>query len=479
ALILAGGGVNAPEIVQRFIDVAGGPNAPIVVIPTAADQGRLAVTPERVAMLRARFGEIFKTNDVAVLHTRDRTVADSEEFVKPLQRARGVWMLGGETSWLLDAYRGTRTERELKAVVARGGVVGGTSAGAIAQTSTLLSEDGKRRIDGFGLISGVFVWPHWTERNARDALVKYTAQIGDVVGIGIDEATAIVVQGSAFEVVGEGNVGVTRGKGLTLLKRGDRFDLAKKTALGFRGSYLVARGGEVMLRHAGTTSMCIGSLTKQFTAAAVLLLEERGKLRTDDPIGRYLDVPAEWSDITIYHLLTHTSGIPSEGTRLNFEPGTEWMYSNEGYVLLGKLIERVTGRSYAAFIAEVIFAPLGMRDSAADPQLADLGGAGALRSTADDLGTWERALFGGKLLSPASLVKMTTPFRNGYGCALHLVVSPTRGRVFANDGRVPGACTSALRYYADERLVVAVLSDFDNDVVTDLARNLAVLALPS
>lgn len=479
SLILAGGGANAPEIMQRFIDLAGGPNAPIVVIPTATDGGELRITPERREKVRARIGELFKTNDVTVLHTRDRAVADSEDFVKPLRRARGVWMLGGETSWLLDAYAGTRTEREIKALFARGGVVGGTSAGAIVQTATLLSEDGKRRVAGFGLLPGVLVWPHWSERHAEESLVKYTARMGDVVGIGIDEATAIVVQGSAFEVVGEGHVGITRGKGLTILQRGDRFDLAKKTFYGvmssydFRGSVLVARGDDVLFRYANAParSFRIGSLTKQFTAAAVLLLEERGRLRTEDPIRRYVDVPAEWNNVTIYHLLTHTSGIPSEGTRLNFEPGTEWMYSNEGYALLGRLIERVSGQPYGAFVAANIFAPLGMRDSSADPELAALGGAGALRASVDDLLTWQRALFGGRLLSPASFAKMTTPFRNGYGCALHVV-----NHVYANDGRIPGSCNAALRYYADDKLVVVVLSDLDNQVDNALARDLAAVA---
>ena len=398
---------------------------------------------------------------------------------------------------LVDAYAGTRTERELKALVARGGVVGGTSAGAIVQAATLLSEDGKRRLAGFGLISGIFVWPHWSERHAEEGLVKYTAQLGDVVGIGIDEATAIVVQGNAFEVVGNGHVGVADGKthaggkGYYLLQRGDRFDLTTKTPLtfhgvassyDFRGGALVARGGDVLFRYANepATSFRIGSLTKQFTAAAVLLLEERGELRTDDLIRPYLpDLPTEWSNIKIYHLLTHTSGIPSEGTRLNFEPGTEWMYSNEGYAILGRLIERVSGEPYGAFIAASIFEPLGMHDSSTDPELAALGAAGALRSSVDDLLTWERALFGGKLLSPASFAKMTTPFRNGYGCALHLVAGPAGRRVFANDGRIPGSCNATLRYYVDDKLVVAVLSDLDNQIDNALAHDLAAVALAS
>lgn len=481
ALILAGGGVSEPEIMQRFVDLAGGPHAPIVVIPTALYDAEL--TPQRFDTIRRRIGELFRTDDVTLLHTRDRAVADSAEFVKPLLRARGVWMLGGETGELLKAYQGTRTERELKAVVARGGVVGGTSAGAVVQSAETLKEDGRTRIPCFGLIAGVLVWPHWSERHAEDALVKYTRQLGNVLGIGIDEATAIEVHGDVFTVLGAGHVGIVDGamhdgKGYALLSRGDRFDLAKREA--FHGTLLVARDGKVLYRHVTSpaTSYRIGSLTKQFTAAAILLLEERGKLRTSDPISRFLpESPPEWSGVTIFHLLTHTSGIPSDGSpRLDFTPGSEWTYSNTGYILLGKIVERASGASYGDFVRDNIFVPLAMRGSSVDPELADIAGAGAIRSTADDLVKWSDALFDGKLLSPAAFAKMTTPFRNGYGCALHLVKSASGRRVFANSGRLRG-WSSVLEVYPDEKLTIVVLADGDTQLDDEIARELAMMAL--
>jgi cyanophycinase len=500
---------------QKFTELAGR-DAPIVVIPSALEDRDLK---DRLAFLAKRHGEIFRSSDVVILHTRDRAVADSAEFVKPLLRARGVWMMGGETEYLLKTYQGTRTERELKALLARGGVVGGTSAGAIIQTSTLLDTDGRTLVPGFSLISGVLVWPHWSERRKEADLVKYTAQIHAPLGIGIDEATAIVVHGNAFEVVGEGHVGIVDGsthdgKGYYLLSSGARFDLTTRATLPdkstdkandkasdksngetteaigkamaaygpdrFRGNVLVARDGHVLYRFANTpeTRFRIGSLTKQFTAAATLLLEERGALRTSDPIRRYLpESPPEWNDVTVWHLLTHTSGIPSDGrARLSFKPGEEWTYSNLGYQLLGTIIERVTKQSYGAFVTENILRPLGMNDSGADPELADLGGAGALLSTTDDLVKWQQALFGGKLLSPASFAKMTTPFRNGYGCALRLVVSPSGKHVFANEGRVPG-WNAALQYYSEDKLVIAVLANLDTQVDALIARDLARAAL--
>ena len=165
----------------------------------------------------------------------------------------------------------------------------------------------------------------------------------------------------------------------------------------FMGSVLVARGAEVLLSkgygsanlewnvpNSPTTKFRLGSVTKQFTAASILLLEEHGKLKTDDPVKKFMpDAPAAWDKITIFHLLTHTSGIPSftsfpdyasqepfattpeklvarfRDKPLDFQPGEKWSYSNSGYVLLGYLLEKVSGESYEKFVQENIFGPLG------------------------------------------------------------------------------------------------------------------------
>lgn len=224
-LILAGGGVNVPAIVQRFTEITKG--GPIVVIPTALEDRELGA--ERLKSLAKTTADLFHSSDIVVLHTRDRAVADSEEFVKPLRRARGVWMMGGETEYLLHAYQGTRTETEMKRVLGRGGVVGGTSAGAIVQVSAVPSRDGHSVVRGFGFLPGVIVWPHWSERHAEDDLVKIAERF-QLLGVGIDEATAIVVQGDRVEVAGDGHVGIADGKthggrAYDLLSAGQRFKL--------------------------------------------------------------------------------------------------------------------------------------------------------------------------------------------------------------------------------------------------------------
>ena len=305
----------------------------------------------------------------------------------------------------------------------------------------------------------------------------------------------------------------------------------------FMGSALVARDGKVLFSHgygsanlewgvpnSSTTKFRLGSVTKQFTAACVLMLEERGKLRIDDPVKKYMpDAPAAWDKITIYHLLTHTSGIPSftgfpdyastEAVKttpeklverfrdkpLEFQPGEKWNYSNSGYVLLGYLIEKIGGQSYSEFVQQNIFDPLGMKDSGYDsnstiiphraegytakPKGLEHAGyidmtipfsAGALYSTTEDLLRWEEGLFGGKLLSAASLQKMTTPFKHDY--AFGLGVRDEKGhKVIEHGGGIEGFNTQ-LAYYPDDKLVVAVLGNLNGGAPAAIAAKLASVA---
>jgi cyanophycinase len=215
ALVIAGGGKLAPEVRQRFVALAGGPNASFVTIPTALDDKALDL-----AHAAKRFQEYFGVNNVAVLHTRDRAEADSEAFVAPLRRASGVWLEGGRQWRLADAYLNTRTEREIKAVLARGGVIGGSSAGATIQGSYLvrgaLEGNGVMMApgheQGFGLVKNVAIDQHLITRKRENDLVAVIDAHPELVGVGIDEATAIVVEGDRFEVIGPSKVAVYDGK---------------------------------------------------------------------------------------------------------------------------------------------------------------------------------------------------------------------------------------------------------------------------
>ena len=306
----------------------------------------------------------------------------------------------------------------------------------------------------------------------------------------------------------------------------------------FMGAMLVARGGQVLFNHgygfadlewqvpnSPETKFRLGSVTKQFTAACILLLEERGKLAVSDPVKKYMpDAPQSWDKITIFNLLTHTSGIPNftgfpdyrklepfpataaelvarfRDKPLDFTPGEKWSYSNSGYVLLGYLIEKISGQPYTDFVRQNVFVPLDMKDSGYDSntaviprratgyQLDRLGyenagyinmtvpfAAGGLYSTTGDLLKWEQALFGGKLLRPESLARMTTPFKDNY--AFGLEVQTVGGRkVIEHGGGIEGFVTE-LEYYPDDQLTVAVLENVTGAAAPEeVAKKLAALA---
>jgi CubicO group peptidase (beta-lactamase class C family) len=317
----------------------------------------------------------------------------------------------------------------------------------------------------------------------------------------------------------------------------------------FMGSVLVARADEVLfsrsygsadlerkIANTPATKFRIGSVTKQFTAAAILILEDQGKLRLEDPIGRHLpNAPSAWDKVTLFHLLTHTSGIPRgvgvpnepnavpvatmeehmaiiRDRPLEFEPGQRWFYSNSGYVLLGYVIERISGQSYEIFLREHIFTPLGMNDSGYDRNTSGVVGhaagyspgpngpvnaefvhlsrvhaAGGLHSTVEDLLKWERGLFGGKVLSAKSLEKMITPFKDNYGLGLLMETvdirtgasagagSEHRRKEIEHSGKIQGFNTR-LAYYPQDEITVAVLSNLNGDGPFFITREVAALA---
>lgn len=268
----------------------------------------------------------------------------------------------------------------------------------------------------------------------------------------------------------------------------------------------------------------IGSLTKQFTAAGILLLAQEGKLSVDDRISKHLsNPPATWSEITIRHLLTHGSGIKSytglsgfELTRhltqaqfiaalrdlpLEFAPGTAYAYCNSGYSLLGYIIENVSGTNYWSFMRTRIFQPLGM-DATTDrlPQtiiphrahgyeqtnrvwinrdydLTDIFAAGAIVSTVGDLARWSVALDGTQLLIAASKTAMWTPGENtksrqsqyGFGWSL----GSLDGHKNIGHGGATSGFSASHQRFPDDDLVVIILTNTDEQIATTLARKVA------
>lgn len=239
-LMAVGGAMASPEIYRTFIELAGGPDAHLVMIPTAGGQARY---DHRYPGLNA--WREHGARNLTVLHTTDPEVADTEAFAEPLASADGVFFFGGRQWRLVDAYAGTRTEEAIRGVLERGGVVGGTSAGASIQGSYLVRGDRRTNQlvmgdhdEGFGYLRGVGIDQHVLRRNRHFDLLELVEARPELLGIGLDEDTAIVVRGDRFEVIGRSYVLIydrdmvtDAGGGFYFLAPGDEFDLASRRAL--------------------------------------------------------------------------------------------------------------------------------------------------------------------------------------------------------------------------------------------------------
>ena len=306
----------------------------------------------------------------------------------------------------------------------------------------------------------------------------------------------------------------------------------------FMGSVLVAQNGHVILNkgygfanlewkipNSPATKFRLGSTTKQFTAAAILLLEEQGKLSLQDLVKKHLpDAPTAWDQMTIFHLLTHTAGIPNftdfpevsalmtqattpdqllscfRNKPLEFQPGENYKYTNSGYTLLGLLIEKISGQNYSSFLQQNIFDPLGMKDSGYDSNTAIIPdrssgyeqgtaglenatyihmsiafSSGGLYSTTEDLLRWEQGLFGDKLLKTESLKKMITPFKSDY--ALGLFVRSENGHKVIEHGGTIAGFRAAFYHYPEDQLTVIVLGNLLSEASSIIAKKLGAAAL--
>jgi CubicO group peptidase (beta-lactamase class C family) len=310
----------------------------------------------------------------------------------------------------------------------------------------------------------------------------------------------------------------------------------------FSGAVLVAVDGKPVLRQgvglaerelgvANTpgTKFRIGSITKQFTATAILQLQEAGKLSIDDPISKYYaDAPPAWSKVTLRHLLTHTSGIPTytalpgffdkearqphtpeeliKLTRdkpLEFEPGSKFAYDNSGYILLGYVVEKVSGQRYADYVQQHIFTPLGMTGSGYDDSGRLIPGraagydrgpdgklhnaafldmsvpyaAGSLYSTVDDMLLWDQAIYAAKLLKPDSLKAMATNYGHNYGFGFSVDQKWGQDRVWHNGGI--NGFTASFQRYPKAHVTAVALNNQQSPATDKVAADLAGLCLGS
>lgn len=247
SLVIVGGAMKSDSIINRFIELAGGWDANIVVIPTASGLDNYSENFGFAGLLKKR-----GATHVTILHTNDKKIANSDSFVEPLRTANAVWFVGGRQWRLVDSYKNTLTEKLIGDVLKRGGVVGGTSAGATIQGSYLVRGDTKNNQimmgdheEGFSFLKNVAIDQHVLARNRQFDMFEILKNRPELLGIGIDENTAIVVQGNEFEVIGENYVVIYDGtfysrEGFQLkklpessslfyfLRKGDKYDLLNR-----------------------------------------------------------------------------------------------------------------------------------------------------------------------------------------------------------------------------------------------------------
>jgi len=375
--------------------------------------------------------------------------------------------------------------------------------------------------------------------SARRSLSAIEKQRGGAIMSWKTCIRTVIMALALLAVAGCGQIGLGATPQPTQQQEMEAFVQAHLATGNFMGAVLVARGDEVLFQggygkadleldvpNTPESVFRIGSLTKQFTAAAILQLQDQGRLNVNDTVDRYLPDFPHGSEITVHQLLNHSSGIPDSlasygaewrqahtpdemigqaaGQPLEFTPGGQYKYCNICYVMLGCIVEKVSGQSYAEYMAEHIFQPAGMTATGIDEagpvvphraagytwdgqtyrnaefvDMSNVGGAGILNSTVGDMYKWDRALYTDAVLSAAAREAYFAPsvsMGEGTSSAYGWRIMDTPEHTLAvHGGEVNGFVTFVIRDPATQ-LYVIVLSNVENPAVQDVAQGLAAIA---
>lgn len=320
----------------------------------------------------------------------------------------------------------------------------------------------------------------------------------------------------------------------------DNYAQAEYKVKEFNGSILMMQNGKAIYKNSfgmadrewnipntADTKFRIGSVTKQFTAACILLLAEQGKLSVDDKLSKYIPDYPKGDSITIHMLLNHTSGIKNytdlpefwpkailplstdsmialfKNKPLDFSPGTKWNYSNSGYFLLGVIVEKVSGKKFTVYLEENIIQKAGLKNTGIDRLDSVLAfrakgygknrqgvwqqamyismegpySAGAMVSTVEDLYLWTKVLHNNQVLSAASTQKMMTPYMDKYGYGIGVDSLKTHKRV-SHSGGIPGFASYLAYYPADDLCVVVISNNGSNATALGTALSSIMFDLP-
>jgi cyanophycinase len=491
AVLVVGGGALGPEVLGNFIKLAGGPDALIVDVPTAGGDSVYPADWQGTRSLREAGAK-----HIVVLHTIDKKLADTDSFAAVLSRAGGVWFEGGRQWHLVDSYAGTKTEKAFHDVLARGGVVGGSSAGASILASYLLrgAREGNTIImapgyeRGFGFLRGVAIDQHVVARERLPDLAdSLMPKHPELLGMSEDEGTAWMVRGDTAEIIGRNKAFVyggrepnDSGKPFLTLYPGDRYDLGARRVLhrattespltlafvdslfeplargGSAATVLVARDGKVLVdrsygipaqaRYMPTTTVpnfALGGLSAGFVATAAQLAAHDGRISFDDPI-------APGGATTIREYLAASQPWPDSGKQL------------------AQLLAQRTGTQFTQFVGRRILTPIGAHKTSV---AAD----GQIQSNVDELYRWELGLESNRAFRAdsalatdgASDVRQSTTLLPGW------LADTYRGQVrYAEYGSAAGKRNAFVRI-PGRRTTIIILTNSDSVDARALADTIA------
>jgi cyanophycinase len=511
--MVVGGGGQGPEVYAKFIELAGGPDALIVTVPTA---GGAETYPAEAGVSAWRNAG---AKNVVSLHTRDRKVADSDAFVEVLKKAGGVWFAGGRQYHLVDAYGGTKTEYEFNQVLARGGVVGGSSAGASILGSFLVrgAPSNNNRImaypgylEGFAYLRGTGIDQHVVARERlADLADSLAGKYPDTLFISEDEGTVWVVQGDKAEIIGRNKAFVYNGKDrpdsgkpfLTLYP-GDKYDLGSRRLIsraieespltmkfiddvfanfskpgGAQAQVVVARRGKVYAARAynihvqrnfvpGTTmpNFALGEVGDALRASVFLASlrpsQRGGRGGRGAPPRDSTPPPPPSPPLSPSSRLASGATVRDYLSHATYVPNGEREFAD--------LVSRQANSGFAQLVNSRIGTPVGMQKTVADS-------TGTIMSNADALYRFEQGLRSNRNFSEVAGVNVFTPVNgiNSLGWRVDTFMgSPRQAAYGTKDGK-----RNAYVRLPSEDAVIIILTNDENADARGMAEQIAAKLL--
>ena len=456
AVMVVGGGSIGKDIYGRFIELAGGPDALIIDVPTAGGNETYGAETAASRALKAA-----GARNVVVLHTIDRKLADSDSFVAPIKRAGGVWFEGGRQWHLVDRYAGTKTETAFREVLERGGVVGGTSAGASILSSFLLrgAREGNtiivapQYLVGFGYLRETAIDQHVVARSRlRDLADSLLPRYPTLLGISEDEGTAWLVRGDSAEIIGRNKAFVYGGREndarrpFLTLRPGDRYDLANRR--------VISRA----IDNAPITESFVDEIVQRAVgeARATIVVAQEGRVL----VNKSYNVPDDSAgrDAGRYATYMPTTTVPQ--FPLGILSQALWSIIRQTFVAGGSAMP---SDSTSANVLRRLYGPLGMHHTAVSP-------SGEFRSNVDELYRLELGLQEpGIFLSDSARARGATAVDPAAGW----IADDYRGARRLSQYAEPEGRRGAFMRFPDRKLSIVLLTDASSVDAKGVAEKIA------